>query len=254
MALNINKENWQNTKVANEGTGKIKPGVFILKIVAVRDFGNYLQFYLDYADGNYMANAMTKITGGNLDGWWNVLTKRSYYGDGNNARFKGDITAIEKSNNNYSFEETGFEEQTLVGKLVVGVIYEDEYRAKDGSVKVSLKLDNFRSLEAYREGLVQPKERDTLAMKEERLRKAEEEKAKGYKQTFEPNQNGTPFTTPYTANPYVAQNNTFNPNVSYNPTPNQTYSPKPTYNPNGKTTPKNNPFGNNLVDDEDLPF
>lgn len=64
--------------------------------------------------------------------------------------FKAFITAVEKSNNGYSWD---WDERKLIGKYIIGVFGEEEY-VKDGEVKVSVKLREFRSVEAYKEGKI----------------------------------------------------------------------------------------------------
>ena len=187
MALPIDPQEWRETKPQEPIiTNKIKPGVYVMVIRGVFDKGTYLEFKLDFAEGEKNAGFIQKMTNGNLFAWWSCMIKRSYYGKGNNSRFKGDITAIEKSNPGYSFEKTGFEENTLIGKIVVGILYEDEYM-HNGEIKCSLKLDSFRSIEAFRNGEVQPREKDTVAMKAERENRKNEQQKQGLKGVYEPN-------------------------------------------------------------------
>lgn len=199
--MNINKDEWRNTqaKEATNGT-KFKPGAYVCRIVSAVDFSQkgYLELKFDFDEGFY-AGLITKKTNGNLFQWWNMMTKCSWYGNGNNARFKGDITSIERSNPGYSFEEHNFDENTLVGKRVVVVLREEEYVKQDGSVGLSLKIDSLRSIEAYREGQIETPKRLTIADKLAMQKEKEANMNKGTPK-YEPNPlpNNTPnFTDPF---------------------------------------------------------
>ena len=63
--------------------------------------------------------------------------------------FKGFKTAVECSNRNYVFNN---DPQSLVGKFVGVVLGEEEYRAKDGTVKTRLYVAEKRSGKAIRDG------------------------------------------------------------------------------------------------------
>lgn len=70
--------------------------------------------------------------------------------------FKGLITNIEKSNPGYNFKNTGFNEQTLVGKLFGGIFGREQYKAQDGSLKFATKCMSIRAVEKIREGVEIP--------------------------------------------------------------------------------------------------
>lgn len=73
--------------------------------------------------------------------------------------FKGMIENIEKSNQGYNFASTGFNEQTLVGKLFGGVFGREQYKAQDGSLKFATKCRNIRTIEAIRNGIEPPEDK-----------------------------------------------------------------------------------------------
>lgn len=77
--------------------------------------------------------------------------------------FKARITAIEESNPGYSLEKAGFNAQSLVGKIVIGVWGEREYVRQDGTTGVTVDLITFRSIGAYLDGDVEIPRRNTLA-------------------------------------------------------------------------------------------
>lgn len=89
--------------------------------------------------------------------------------------FKGMIENIENSNPGYNFASTGFNEQTLAGKMFGGIFGREQYRAQDGSLKFTTKCRSIRTVEKIREGVDIP---------EDKLLK--EEQQKDY---FSPNDN-----------------------------------------------------------------
>ena len=62
--------------------------------------------------------------------------------------FKGFKTAVEMSNRNFVFNN---DPQSLVGKYVGVVLGEEEYRAKDGTIKTRLYVAETRSGKAIRD-------------------------------------------------------------------------------------------------------
>lgn len=73
--------------------------------------------------------------------------------------FKGMIENIENSNPGYNFASTGFNEQTLVGKIFGGIFGREQYRAQDGSLKFTTKCRSIRTVEKIREGVDIPEDK-----------------------------------------------------------------------------------------------
>lgn len=73
--------------------------------------------------------------------------------------FKGMIQNIENSNEGYNFANTGFNEQTLVGKLFGGVFGREQYRTQEGKLKFAIKCMSIRSVEKIREGVDIPEDK-----------------------------------------------------------------------------------------------
>lgn len=63
--------------------------------------------------------------------------------------FKGDIKAIEESNQGFVFN---FDEKTLRGKKVGAVLINEEYVARDGDVKTCLKIAYICNAQKIRDG------------------------------------------------------------------------------------------------------
>lgn len=124
-AINLNE-----VQEAQEFT-KLAPGGYICEITCVEDFPDkeYLKLEYDIIDGefkDYFRNIY------NNSGYWIGNFIRSYK---NKALpfFKQFIVAVEKSNLRYKWNN---DETTLMGKKLGLVIAEEEYLARDGSVKV----------------------------------------------------------------------------------------------------------------------
>ncbi len=66
--------------------------------------------------------------------------------------FQGFLNAIDKSNP--GFDWTGDNFEVLKQKMFIGVFREEEYLNKDNEIKVGVKLQDIRSFEAKKEGLI----------------------------------------------------------------------------------------------------
>ena len=73
--------------------------------------------------------------------------------------FKGMIENIEKSNPGYNFAATGFNEETLIGKLFGGVFGREQYKAQDGNLKFATKCRSIRTVETVRNGIEAPEDK-----------------------------------------------------------------------------------------------
>lgn len=125
--------------------GEFKPlpkGIYTLVIKEVTDFPekSYLKIRMDIAKGEF------KDYFSNIE-----LNEFRSYKESALSFFKGFMTAVEKTNQNYKWD---WNEKGLVGKFVVGVFDEEEYINNDGELKVRVALQDVRSGEAYREGRI----------------------------------------------------------------------------------------------------
>ena len=139
-------ENWELVNEAGEFK-RLPAGIYPIKITNVVDVpeNEYLEVYCDIVKGEFTNYFKALVDAGLKD---SSKTIRSYK---MNALpfFKGFITAIEKSNTGYKWD---WDEKKLVGKFAVGVFGEEEYQDKNGDIKVSTKLIEVRSIEAWKEG------------------------------------------------------------------------------------------------------
>ena len=125
---------------------KLPAGIYPIIITNVVDKpeNEYLEVFVDIAKGDYKDYFKTAVENGLKD---TSKTVRSYK---TNALpfFKAFITAVEKSNQGYQWD---WDEKKLIGKKAIGVFGEEEYM-KDGQIKISTKLVEVRSFEAYTAG------------------------------------------------------------------------------------------------------
>lgn len=143
-------DNWNDVQEGSQFK-ELKAGAYVCKIIKVEDFSDkeYIRVNFDINEGElkgYFAESASRL------GEWPYAGRdiRSYK---QNALpyFKAFITAVEKSNDGYKWN---WNEQSLIGQTVVAVIGEEEYRALDGSVSISTRVQEWRSLVALREGKI----------------------------------------------------------------------------------------------------
>ena len=128
---------------------RLPAGIYGAKITKVVDKpeNEYLEIYCDITKGEYTGYFKSLVDNGLRDSSMHI---RSYKTKAI-PFFKAFIKAVEKTNPGYEWD---WDEQKLVGKLVIAVFGEEEYLDKDGNVKVGTKLQEFRSIEAYKEGKI----------------------------------------------------------------------------------------------------
>lgn len=83
-----------------------------------------------------------------LDIKWPCIYRQLIENEENVAYFKGMITAIEKSNTEYTWD---WDEKKLIGKMVGGVFGLEEYVAQDGITKTATKCVRLRSTDKVNE-------------------------------------------------------------------------------------------------------
>ena len=130
---------------------RVTPGGYVIGIVSVEDVPEkeYLKVTYDIAEGehkNYYYE-MKERTGYDLPCFY-----KSY-----KEKF---LDAVEASNTGYKWNN---DERTLTRKLVGCVLREEEYRNKDGEIKVSLKPDTFYAAADIRAGKYEVLERKCLS-------------------------------------------------------------------------------------------
>lgn len=136
--------NWDEVQ---DDIPRAKPGGYIAKIMAVEDDEQKecLKICWEFYEGELKGTNQATY---DSFGFWPMLMVCSYKPKALRF-FKGFKTAVEMSNNNFVFRN---DPQTLVGKVVGVVLGEEEYLAKDGSVKTRLYVAEKRSGQAIRQG------------------------------------------------------------------------------------------------------
>ena len=138
--------NLDNVQEAQE-FDKVTPGGYVCGITAVEDKPDkeYLRLEYDIAEGdfkNYYRNLY------NSKGFWGANFIRSYK-DKALPFFKAFITAVEKSNKGYKWDN---DESKLKRKLVGLVLAEEEYLSKDGEKKTRLYVAKITNVDNIRKG------------------------------------------------------------------------------------------------------
>lgn len=123
------------------------PGGYAARITEVVDNENkeYLLIRWEFAEGEF--KGVNQETFDAFDFWPMAFVKS--YKQKALRFFKAFKTAVEESNRNYTFKN---DPQSLVGKFMGVVLGEEEYLAKDGSVKTRLYVHEVRSGKAIRDG------------------------------------------------------------------------------------------------------
>lgn len=184
--------NWEEIQV-NEIGGNIKlaPNVYALKIVNAVDYADDSKPYLELE-----FDILSKEFGEDVYHFFSKNKNhpagkmRLYYSEKAMPMFKSRIVAIEKSNNGYSFEKSNFDEKTLIGKFVIGIYREKEFVGKDGSVGTSVRCEELRSVETYKD----EKEKEKMIEKAHKLITLEDQKIERPKYDVAPKFEDKPIT------------------------------------------------------------
>ena len=142
-------KNWDEMEETEVGSSGLPKGIYVVKVVAVKDIPEkqYLEIKFDIVKGEY-EGFFKRVANGVYSEWSNQGIYRASYKESAAVFFKRFITAVQKSNKNYVWD---WNEQSLLNKYFVVVMDEEEY-LKDGEVRVSVKCQSVRSIEAYQKG------------------------------------------------------------------------------------------------------
>lgn len=154
-------QNWNLVDEAGEFK-RLPAGIYGVKITNVVDVPDkeYLEIYCDITKGEYANYFKTLVENGLSDSSRSI---RSYKTKAL-PFFKAFITAVEKTNAGYQWD---WDEKKLIGKNVIAVFGEEEYKDAEGNVRVSTKVAEFRSLQAYNEGKIKVPELKKLPVEEQ---------------------------------------------------------------------------------------
>lgn len=140
---------------------RLPAGIYGVKITNVVDVPEkeYLEIYCDITKGEYANYFKTLVDNGLKD------TSREIRSYKTNALpfFKIFIRAVEKTNPGYNWD---WDEKKLIGKNVIAVFGEEEYKDNEGNIKIATRVVEFRSLEAFQKGLLKVPELKKLPVEE----------------------------------------------------------------------------------------
>ena len=156
-------ENYENIRDFSDVSLPVGPQPCKITDVIDHPDKSYLEVRFDIDSGEFKGfykNMFEK------NGSWRGTIIRSYK-ESALGFFKAFITAVEKSNTNYSWLANDWNEKSLIGKYVIVNFREEEYLAENNEIKTSIKPFEFRSIQAWKEGKIQtPKkleiERNTI--------------------------------------------------------------------------------------------
>lgn len=139
---------WNNVQEAEEFQ-RLLSGGYICGIVRVEDVPEkeYLRIEYDIADGEFK-NYYRQQAQRNPDWNWGGVLIRSYK-EKALPFFKAFLTAVEKSNTGFKFNN---DEKTLVRKLVGLVLAEEEYQKQNGDIGTRLYVAQVHTVDAIRKG------------------------------------------------------------------------------------------------------
>ena len=142
-------QNWDRTTAQTGAVERLTPGGHICRIkgVEIRQSNktgrDMLVLFIDVNEGTQFDGIMERTWKAGKqfgrDKWPNTGTMYTLLTDkdGNtNPRFKGLISAVEKSNIGYSWR---WDEMTLKGKTIGVIFGEEEFLGNDGTVRTSIK-------------------------------------------------------------------------------------------------------------------
>ena len=144
-------DNYDQTEAFTGEYETLEPGAYVCKILNVvseeKPYGDLLRISIDIDSGDhrdYYRRRYDKAVKAKPDAKWPGMYYQTIKQD-DLSYFKGFITAIEESNPGYKWD---WNEKSLVGKRFGGIFGQEEFRANDGSIKLSTKLRFARSLES----------------------------------------------------------------------------------------------------------
>lgn len=146
-------ENWDNIEAKGMDDFKALPiGAYECKIINAVENHNEesgkttLKVMVDIASGEYKDYFKKRYDSNTaIDRKWdNNATKYLAFEGENTSFFKGFITTVENSNDNYKWN---WDETTLRDKKIVGVFQYEQYKKQDGTKALKVRLTKFRSLD-----------------------------------------------------------------------------------------------------------
>ncbi len=153
---------WQDVKPKGDGSGRLSPGVYVLKVVKAEDATGErrpaLRLYASVysADGQLLKDAAAEDESALWRHRYEVnLNDFDNPGSVDFARLKAVAERFEQSNKGFRFSG---DEQALVGKFVGVALRDESYvSSRDGQVKHVLRPSRWLTVEDAKAGNVDPK-------------------------------------------------------------------------------------------------
>lgn len=139
-------KDFDNVQAAN-GFERPEAGGYVCIIRHVEDHPDkeFIHLEVDIAEGKFKGYAAETAE---RAGFWPLRCNR-FYGGKSVGYFKAFIEAVEATNKNYRWD---WNEQSLVNKGVGIVFREEEYVARDGSIRKSIAPYEFKTAAQIRDG------------------------------------------------------------------------------------------------------
>lgn len=163
--IDFNEEEYKKAQAFDGETVKLPAGGYICKILNVKNEKSkngkkMLSVALDIAEGEFSGFFMNqyenrkKTSNPENPAKFpnNAVVRYVLEGDYWLNRFKGLMTSLEKSNDNFSWLECNHDENKIKGLHIGAIFGEEEYEKMDGSIGTTTKVVQIRSTEAIREG------------------------------------------------------------------------------------------------------
>lgn len=164
----INKpKDWENVEESEVVEGlRLKVGPYPVQIKEVIDHPEkeYLEIRFDIVKDKDYAGLFSKQSE-NFGVWPNAGIYRASYKETATQFFKAFITAVQKSNQGYVWN---WNEQSLKGKYFVANFGEEEYEDQEGDLRITVKIREPRSIEAWQKGEIKTPESKKLTKKKEK--------------------------------------------------------------------------------------
>ena len=180
--IDFNEEEYKKAQAFDGETVKLPAGGYICKILNVKNEKSkngkkMLSVALDIAEGEFSGFFMNqyenrkKTSNPENPAKFpnNAVVRYVLEGDYWLNRFKGLMTSLEKSNDNFSWLECNHDENKIKGLHIGAIFGEEEYEKMDGSIGTTTKVTQIRSTEIIKEGNYTVPEKKKLEKEEESI-------------------------------------------------------------------------------------
>lgn len=151
--MSFNKDLYNETEVS-QGFQKLEKGIYLCRIISFEneEEKQYLKIKFDIAEGKFKDYFTQNEK--NFGEWPRDGYEYRSYKETAMPFFKGFITALERSNQGYSFIKSGYDFKSINNKLFVGIFGEEEIPVTDdnGNIIVKVRLQKIASTDRLAAG------------------------------------------------------------------------------------------------------